>query len=196
MPRLTKIQKAFILTGCFVYIRFILIYIHISFNIFQAYTNKTLQKHELEAKESWGCEFSLCERAGSIIDNSKKIFSNTLKIKKNLKDMHTLLVDSITDLGNKSVSKEVLNKFPKLLLPGFLSSHFYLKAYLLVYLGAGFYASTDLPEFEIPTSYNELDKILKVAHVLLQVKVSNIFNHISLCEIYLNSKKNFLYRDY
>ena len=115
------------MTGCFVYIRFILIYIHISFNIFQAYTNKTLQKHELEAKESWGCEFSLCERAGSIIDNSKKIFSNTLKIKKNLKDMHTLLVDSITDLGNKSVSKEILNKSLKLLLlPGFLSSYFLL----------------------------------------------------------------------
>ncbi|CAG8622455.1 4060_t:CDS:2 [Rhizophagus irregularis] len=36
-------------------------------------------------QETWGREFSLCKRAGSVIDNLKKIFSNTLKIKKNIK---------------------------------------------------------------------------------------------------------------
>ncbi|PKY37705.1 hypothetical protein RhiirA4_450603 [Rhizophagus irregularis] len=40
------------------------------------------KNHELGAKESWDHEFSLCERAGSVIDNTMKIFSNTLKVKK------------------------------------------------------------------------------------------------------------------
>ncbi|CAG8657460.1 11683_t:CDS:2 [Funneliformis caledonium] len=114
--------------------------------------------HELGAKESWGREFSLCERAGSVIDNTRKIFSNTLKVKKTLRDMHMSLMKSIASVSNKRVSKEVLRSFPKLLMPGLISSHFFLQAVLIVYVGAGFYVSTDLAELEIPTDYNELDK--------------------------------------
>ncbi|CAG8654097.1 3520_t:CDS:2, partial [Acaulospora morrowiae] len=118
--------------------------------------------HELGAKDSWGREFSLCERAGSLIDNTRKNFSNTLKVKKTLRDMHTSLMKSIASVSNKRVSKEVLRSFPKLLMPGLVSSHFFLQAVLIVYVGAGFYVSTDLAELEIPTDYDELDKILKV----------------------------------
>ncbi len=141
-----------------------------------------MQSHELGAKEPWGCEFSLCERAGSVIDNTKKIFSNTLKVKKTLRDMHMSLMKSIASVSNKSVSKEVQQAFPKLLMPGLLSSHFYLQAVLIVYVGAGFYISTDLAELEIPTDYNELDKILKVARIILQIKVNNILSNT----IYVN----------
>ncbi len=141
-----------------------------------------MQNHELGVKESWGREFSLCERAGSVIDNTRKIFSNTLKVKKTLRDMHMSLMKSIASVSNKRVSKEVLQSFPKLLMPGLLSSHFYLQAVLIVYVGAGFYISTDLAELEIPTDYNELDKILKVARIILQIKVNNILSNT----IYVN----------
>jgi len=84
--------------------------------------------------------------------------------------MHMSLIKSIASIGNKRVSKEVLQLFPKLLMPGLLSSHFYLQAVLIVYVGAGFYISTDLAELEIPTDYDELDKILNVARIILRIK--------------------------
>ncbi|RIA97452.1 hypothetical protein C1645_814027 [Glomus cerebriforme] len=90
--------------------------------------------YELGAKESWNCKFFLCERADSVIDNT----------------------------SNKRVSKEILQSFPKLLMPGLLSSHFYLQVVLIVYISAGFYVSTDLAKLKIPIDYYELDKILKV----------------------------------
>ncbi|CAI2191892.1 16325_t:CDS:1, partial [Funneliformis geosporum] len=47
---------------------------------------------------------------------------------------------------------------------------FFLQAVLIVYVGANFYVFTDLAELEIPTNYDELDKILKVARIILQIK--------------------------
>ena len=96
--------------------------------------------------------------------------------------MHMSLMKSITSVSNKRVSKEVLRSFPKLLMPGLISSHFFLQAVLIVYVGAGFYVSTDLAELEIPTDYDELDKILKVARIILQIKVNNILSNT----IYVN----------
>ena len=96
--------------------------------------------------------------------------------------MHMSLMKSIASVSNKRVSKEVLQSFPKLLMPGLLSSHFCLQAVLIVYVGAGFYVSTDLAELEIPTDYDELDKILKVARIILQIKVNNILSNT----IYVN----------
>ncbi len=80
----------------------------------------------------------------------KKIFSNTLKVLKTLRDMHKNLMESIKNAGNCSLTKSVLNNFPKLVIPGFLSSYFFIRVYLVVYVG-----------------------VVKIARIMLQVKVSN-----------------------
>ncbi|CAG8438501.1 hypothetical protein GLOIN_2v1775768 [Rhizophagus irregularis DAOM 181602=DAOM 197198] len=68
-----------------------------------------LFNHELGAKESWNHEFSLCERAGSVIDNTMKIFSNTLKLL-----MPGLYVS--TDLAELEIPTDYVNliKFQRL----------------------------------------------------------------------------------
>ncbi|CAG8734344.1 4712_t:CDS:2, partial [Rhizophagus irregularis] len=38
------------------------------------------QRHDLAKDMTWGREFSLCERAGSKIENNRKILDNTLKV--------------------------------------------------------------------------------------------------------------------
>ncbi|RUS22904.1 hypothetical protein BC937DRAFT_95225 [Endogone sp. FLAS-F59071] len=44
-------------------------------------------RHDLAKDLPWGREFSLCERAGSKVENEKKVLSNTLKVQKTLKDL-------------------------------------------------------------------------------------------------------------
>lgn len=127
-------------------------------------------RHDLAKESAWGREFSLCERAGSSVDNRQKISSDTLKVQKTLRDMHQSLYDAITDAGNGVLSKSVLGQTTKLLMPGFISSYFSVRALLVVYVGAGFYASLDLAEFSIPTTTMEIRNILNVARILLQIK--------------------------
>ena len=43
---------------------------------------------------------------------------------------------------------------------------------LNVYIGGKYYGSTILSEFDIPTQFNEMDKIVTIARVMLNVKVS------------------------
>jgi hypothetical protein len=105
---------------------------------------------------TWGREFSLCERAGSKIENNRKILDNTLKVQKTLKDMHKTLIDTIVTTSCGAISKEVLDIIPKMLMPGFLSSRFFIRMILVIYVGAGFYLSAELVEFDIPTTYEEL----------------------------------------
>ncbi|GET61601.1 protein NYNRIN-like [Rhizophagus irregularis DAOM 181602=DAOM 197198] len=40
----------------------------------------TSVRHDLAKDMTWGREFSLCERAGSKIENNRKILDNTLKV--------------------------------------------------------------------------------------------------------------------
>ncbi|CAB5391106.1 uncharacterized protein OCT59_006192 [Rhizophagus irregularis] len=65
--------------------------------------------------------------------------------------MHMSLMKSIASVSSKRVSKEVLQSFPNICWCWFL-------------------CSTDLAELEIPIDYDELDKILKVARIILQIK--------------------------
>ena len=59
-------------------------------------------------------------------------------------------------------------------MPGFASSWFYLCAVLIVYVGGRFYTSFELGKFDIPTSYDEIWKLTKIARIMLQIKVGNI----------------------
>jgi len=127
-------------------------------------------RHDLGKDLVWGREFSLCERAGSVIENTQKVQDNTLKVKKTLKDMHRTLLDAILASGGGTLPESVLNSVHSLRMPGFLSSGFFIRVILVVYLGAGFYLSTDISEFNIPTSYEELGDVLKMARIMLQVK--------------------------
>ncbi|PKK73879.1 hypothetical protein RhiirC2_739913, partial [Rhizophagus irregularis] len=53
--------------------------------------------------------FSLCERAGSKVDNDTKNFSVILKVLKTLRDMHRSLVKAIAIESGGALSKQVLN---------------------------------------------------------------------------------------
>jgi len=112
----------------------------------------------------------MCERAGSKLENKSKILSDTLRVQKTIRDMHKALIKDISAAGNGAVSKPVLNAFTKLLMPGFVSSYFFIRAILVVYVGAGFYASIQLSEFNIPTTYDQLGNIVNIAREMLRVK--------------------------
>ncbi|PKK75588.1 hypothetical protein RhiirC2_736253 [Rhizophagus irregularis] len=66
-------------------------------------------KHDLGIDISYGREFSLCERAGSKVDNDTKNFSDILKVLKTLRDMHRSLVKAIAIESGGALSKQVLN---------------------------------------------------------------------------------------
>ncbi|RUS29525.1 hypothetical protein BC938DRAFT_480553 [Jimgerdemannia flammicorona] len=127
-------------------------------------------RHDLGKDLMWGREFSLCERAGSKIENRQKVLNDSLKVQKTLKDMHRTLVDAVVAAGSGTISKQVFHVVPKLLMPGFISSRFFIRVILVAYVGAGFYLSTELAEFDIPSSANELLGVIKVARIMLQVK--------------------------
>ncbi|RUS27931.1 hypothetical protein BC938DRAFT_482555, partial [Jimgerdemannia flammicorona] len=126
-------------------------------------------RHDLSNK-SWGQEFSMCERAGSKADNKAKIDSDTLKLQKTLRDMHKALLKDISTAGSGAVTKPVLNAFTKLIMPGFVSSFFFIRVILVVYVGAGFYTSRQMAEFNIPTTYDQLEGFIDVARVMLRAK--------------------------
>jgi len=126
-------------------------------------------RHDL-SNESWGQEFSMCERAGSKLESKSKILSDTLKVQKTIRDMHQALIKDISAAGNGAVSKPVLNASMKLVMPGFISSYFFIRTILVVYIGAGFYASIQLSEFNIPTTYEQLGDIISIAREMLRVK--------------------------
>jgi hypothetical protein len=111
-------------------------------------------RHDLAKDLAWGREFSLCECAGSRIENNRKILDNTLKVQKIFKDMHRTLIDTIVITSGR-ISKEVL-------IPGFLSSRFFIRMILIMYIGTGFYLSAELAEFDIPITYKELGEVLKM----------------------------------
>lgn len=116
----------------------------------------------------------MCERAGSKPDNKAKIDSDTLKLQKTLRDMHKALLKDISTAGGGTVTKPVLKAFTKLIMPGFVSSFFFIRVILVVYVGAGFYASRQMAEFNIPTTYDQLEGFIDVARAMLRTKVGNI----------------------
>ncbi|CAI2193613.1 9362_t:CDS:2, partial [Funneliformis geosporum] len=127
-------------------------------------------KHNLGTNLSWGREFSLCERTGSKIEDKPKILSNTLKVQKTLRDMHQTLIKTISIEGGGMLSKPVLRASSKLLMPGFLSSYFFMRAILIIYVGEGYYSSLNLADFDIPTKYEELEYTIRISRIMLQVK--------------------------
>ncbi|CAG8680873.1 43157_t:CDS:10 [Gigaspora margarita] len=127
-------------------------------------------RHDLGKDLSWGREFSICERAGSKVENKRKVISNNLKGQKILRDMHRSLTEVISVGGDGMLSKPVLQSITKLLMPGFLSSYFVLRAILVIYVGGGYYASINLADFDIPTKYEELKSVIEISRIMLQVK--------------------------
>ncbi|CAG8655454.1 5541_t:CDS:10, partial [Paraglomus brasilianum] len=98
-------------------------------------------KHNLAKDLTWGREFSLCERAGSKIEN-----------------------------GGGGVPVKVIQAFRKLLLPGFISSRFFIRILLNVYIGGKYHGSIMLAEFDVPTQFDEMSKIVTIARMMLNVK--------------------------
>ncbi|RUP48746.1 hypothetical protein BC936DRAFT_144059 [Jimgerdemannia flammicorona] len=127
-------------------------------------------KHDLAKNLTWGQEVSLCERAGSKIENGRKILDNTLKVQKTLRDMHRTLLDTLSEAGGGVLPAKIIQAFGKLLLPGFVSSGFFVRVLLNVYLGGGYYGSTKLAEFDIPTLSEELGRVVTMARTMLNVK--------------------------
>ncbi|POG70229.1 hypothetical protein GLOIN_2v1619239 [Rhizophagus irregularis DAOM 181602=DAOM 197198] len=110
--------------------------------------------------------FSLCERAGSKVNNDTKNFSVILKVLKTLRDMHRSLVKAIAIESGGALSKQVLNACINyawfriiVVLPSCCP---------YIYVGGGFYASFELEKFDIPTSYDEIWKPTKIARIMLQ----------------------------
>ncbi|CAG8699113.1 7317_t:CDS:2, partial [Funneliformis caledonium] len=128
-------------------------------------------RHDLRKDKSYGREFSLCKCAGSKIDNDTKNFSDILKVLKILRNMHRSLVKAIAIESGRALSKQVLNACNKLIMPGFASSWFYLRAVLIIYVGGGFYASFELGKFDIPTSYDELWKLTKLHELCCKLRL-------------------------
>jgi hypothetical protein len=89
--------------------------------------------------------------------------------------MHRSLTEVISAEGDGMLSKPVLQAITKLLMPGFLSSYFTMRAILVIYVGGGYYASINLADFDIPTKYEELNSVIEISRIMLQVKVSSIF---------------------
>ncbi|CAG8541644.1 1888_t:CDS:10 [Acaulospora morrowiae] len=100
-------------------------------------------RHDLGKDLSWGREFSVCERAGSKVENKRKVISNNLKGQKILRDMHRSLAEVISAEGNGMLSKPVLQAITKLLMPA---------------------------DFDIPTKYEELKSVIKISRIMLQIK--------------------------
>ena len=98
---------------------------------------------------------------------------NTLRVQKTLRDAHQTLVKVIAAEGGGTLSKLVRKACTKLLMPGFLSHSFFIRAFLVVYIGGGFYSSIILADFDIPLTYSELGSIIKVSRIMLRVKVGN-----------------------
>ncbi|CAG8826314.1 14535_t:CDS:2, partial [Racocetra persica] len=134
-------------------------------------------KHDLAKDLTWGQEFSLCERAGSKIENGKKKLNNTLKVQKTLRDMHQTLLETLSHAGGGAVPARVSKAFRQLVLPGFITSRFFIRILLIVYIGGKYYGSKVLAEFDIPTQFDELGKIAKIARVMLNVKASEKNKH-------------------
>ncbi|CAG8610366.1 916_t:CDS:2, partial [Paraglomus occultum] len=130
-------------------------------------------KHDLAKDLTWGREFLLCERAGSKIENGRKILDNTLKVQKTLQDMHQVLLETLSNAGGGGVPVKVIQAFRKLLLPGFISSRFFIRILLNVYIGGKYHGSIMLAEFDVPTQFDEMSKIVTIARMMLNVK--NIF---------------------
>ncbi|CAG8517742.1 16529_t:CDS:2 [Acaulospora colombiana] len=93
------------------------------------YLDKDSQKHELEKDLPWGREFSMCE--SKVDDDAKDI----LKTQKTLRDMHKSLVNAIMAESGGSLTKHVLRAYTELLMPGFVSKSFFIRAILIVYVG-------------------------------------------------------------
>ncbi|CAG8626864.1 8081_t:CDS:10 [Paraglomus brasilianum] len=127
-------------------------------------------RHDIAKDLTWGQEFSLCERAGSKIENGKKILDNNLKVQKTIRDMHRTLIDTLVETGGGAVSKTVAQGLNKFLMPGFVSSNYFIRVLLDMYVGGGYHVSIRLAEFDIPTTYNDLSGIIKMARTMLQVK--------------------------
>jgi len=49
------------------------------------------------------------------------------------------------------LSKQVLRATTKLLMPWFLSQCFFIRTFLVIYIGGWFYSSVNLADFDIPT---------------------------------------------
>ncbi|CAG8705149.1 2964_t:CDS:10 [Funneliformis mosseae] len=130
-------------------------------------------RHDLARDLTWGREFSLCERAGSKIENGRKILDNTLKVQKTLRDMHQTLLETLSNAGGGAVPVKVAQAFRKLLLPGFISSRFFIRVLLNVYIGGKYHGSVILAEFDVPTRFDEMSKIVTIARMMLNIK--NIF---------------------
>jgi hypothetical protein len=61
--------------------------------------------------------------------------------------MHEILIDTIVVTSGGAISKEILGIIPKMLMPGFLSSRFFIRMILIIYVSAGFYLLAELVEF-------------------------------------------------
>ncbi|CAI2195320.1 18237_t:CDS:2, partial [Funneliformis geosporum] len=110
-------------------------------------------RHDLARDLTWGREFSLCERAGSKIEMT--------------------LLETLSNAGGGAVPVKVAQAFRKLLLPGFISSRFFIRVLLNVYIGGKYHGSVILAEFDVPTQFDEMSKIVTIARMMLNVK--NIF---------------------
>ncbi|CAG8453341.1 11186_t:CDS:2 [Funneliformis mosseae] len=96
--------------------------------------------------------------------------------------------EAISVEGGGMLSKQVLRATTKLLMPGFLSHCFFIRAFLVVYIGGGFYSSVNLADFDIPTTYSELGSIIRVSRIMLQVK--KLLN-LTVCRFKLMKERAF-----
>ncbi|CAG8601543.1 12733_t:CDS:10, partial [Funneliformis caledonium] len=69
-----------------------------------------------------------------------------------------------------------------------LISLFFIRAFLVVYIGGGFYSSVNLADFDIPTTYSELGSIIRVSRIMLQVK--KLLN-LTVCRFKLMKERAF-----
>ncbi|KAG9296948.1 hypothetical protein G9A89_003662 [Geosiphon pyriformis] len=74
---------------------------------------------------------------------------------------HSDPLNTLSETGGGALSPKIIQNFPKLLIPGFVSSRFFVRVLLNVCFGGEYCGSTKLAELDIPTQLNDLRRIVR-----------------------------------
>ena len=81
-------------------------------------------------------------------------------------------METLSEVGGGALLVKVVQAFWQLILPGFITSWFFIHVLVNMYIGSKYYGSTVLGEFDIPTRFDEMGKIVEIAWIMLTIKVN------------------------
>ncbi|CAG8584858.1 736_t:CDS:10, partial [Paraglomus occultum] len=129
-------------------------------------------RHDIAKDLAWDQELSLCERAGSKIENGTKNLDNSLKVQRTVRDMHRTLVDTLSETGGGNADS--LASFQQVANTRIHLVKFFHSQALRHYVGGGSHISAKFSEFDIPATDDGLSGVVKMARTMLQVKIPKV----------------------